>query len=350
MYYAILIGQGISGSVLASHLIHEGKKILVIDNGFKSASSMAAAGLWNPMVFRKIGKSYMADSLVPYLFQFYRKEEKKLMSTFFHPLPIHRVLADENQKNQWDLVKRGEEFPHFTSKSKIEIPSVVNAKYGLGEVKMSGWLDTGKYLTSMRDFLRKSELLLEEEFDYAQLSLTDNSVRYKSFVAEKVIFCQGYKANECSFFNWLPISKTKGQTLTVKTAGLKLDTVLNYGNFILPLQEENTFRIGATFEWHQESDSTTDKAKMELLLNTQKVLTGAIEFEVLNQRAGFRPTVKDRRPIVGPHPVHKNVYVFNGMGAKGVMLAPWFANNFTQHLLNGKPIWERVNVSRFYPE
>jgi glycine/D-amino acid oxidase-like deaminating enzyme len=349
MYNFIIVGQGIAGSVLAAHLLQLNQKILVIDNGHKSASTLAAAGLWNPIVFRKIGKSYMADNLVPYLYTFYQKQEENLKASFFHPITIARVFADENQKNAWLQLTQEKEFEHFVGEfvDKLSSPENIIAKNGIGKVKQSGWLNTDVFLNEFKEHLKKQDAYLQDDFSPESLKIEENGIIYKQYKAEKIIFCEGYKVRENPWFNWVPIAQTKGQTLTVK-ANLNLKEVLNYGNFILPLNTKNQFRIGATFEWDKTEANLTEEAKSKLLEGTKKVLDNP-HFEVINQRAGFRPTVKDRRPVIGVHPKYKNMLIFNGMGAKGVMLAPWFALNFCNFLFKGEPIWDTANVERFYP-
>jgi len=39
--------------------------------------------------------------------------------------------------------------------------------------------------------------------------------------------------------------------------------------------------------------------------------------------------------------------VFNGLGTKGVMLAPYFADKMTNFILKGTALPEEVNISRF---
>ncbi|MCW3075505.1 MAG: dependent oxidoreductase [Bacteroidetes bacterium] len=72
------------------------------------------------------------------------------------------------------------------------------------------------------------------------------------------------------------------------------------------------------------------------------------EYQILKHEAGVRPSSKDRRPIVGPHPLHSNMHVFNGLGTKGVMLAPYFANNFVLFYLQKQPLNPEINIKRFY--
>ena len=49
--------------------------------------------------------------------------------------------------------------------------------------------------------------------------------------------------------------------------------------------------------------------------------------------AGVRPTVKDRRPLVGTHSGLNSIHILNGLGTRGVMLGPYLANQLFQQIL-----------------
>jgi len=68
---------------------------------------------------------------------------------------------------------------------------------------------------------------------------------------------------------------------------------------------------------------------------------------VVMHKAGIRPTVKDRRPFLGAHPDHNNLYVFNGLGTKGVSLAPYFAKHLVDHMVDGVELMKEVSIGRF---
>ncbi|HNC64044.1 MAG TPA: FAD-dependent oxidoreductase, partial [Chitinophagales bacterium] len=71
------------------------------------------------------------------------------------------------------------------------------------------------------------------------------------------------------------------------------------------------------------------------------------KYEVIDEKAGIRPTIKDRRPVLGAHPEHKNMYVYNGMGTKGISLAPYFSNELILHITENKEIDKEIGIQRF---
>ncbi len=71
----IIVGQGIAGSVLSVSLMKEGYTVCVINNSDLSSCSSVAAGIWNPVVFKRLTKSWLADEVVPELNSFYSYAE-----------------------------------------------------------------------------------------------------------------------------------------------------------------------------------------------------------------------------------------------------------------------------------
>ena len=63
--------------------------------------------------------------------------------------------------------------------------------------------------------------------------------------------------------------------------------------------------------------------------------------------AGVRPTVSDRRPLLGTHPSQKNAHIFNGLGTKGVMIAPYYSAHLINHLIDGVELEKEVDIGRF---
>lgn len=347
-YNYIIVGQGIAGTVLAQTFLKHGKTVLIIDRTDLSNASKIAAGLYNPVVFKRLVKSWMVDELIPAMDEFYTEAEKLLTIKCYHKKQIVKLFAEENEKTFW-LQKANEEVGKYLSKTidnEFLADSIYNT-YGASEVIHAGNLDTALFLDAFRNYFKNKNCLLEEKFEYNQLIVSENSIEYKNTSADKIIFCEGYKASDNPYFSYLPFKLTKGEILTIKIPDGKVafEKVINKGVFILPLGD-NMYKVGATYEWTDLSEQITEKGKMELVDKLKKVLK--VPFEIMEHKAGVRPTVNDRRPLIGLHPKHKSLCVFNGMGTKGVMLAPYFAKQFFDFLENGTALNEEVNVSRFY--
>jgi glycine/D-amino acid oxidase-like deaminating enzyme len=64
----------------------------------------------------------------------------------------------------------------------------------------------------------------------------------------------------------------------------------------------------------------TEDGKQELIDRIKEIIT--CDFEIKHHFAGVRPTVKDRRPLVGTYKDNSSIHLLNGLGL-GVMLGPW---------------------------
>lgn len=347
-YNYIIVGQGIAGTVLAYTLQEEGKTVLIIDEGLENSTSTIAAGLYNPVVFKRLVKSWMADELIPFMDTFYTNKEQLLNELFYHKKQIVKLFADDKEKHFW-LKKTDEEVGSYLSKDidNYFLTELIESPFGAAAVSSAGNLDTRIFLNASRAYFQKNQCLLQEKFDPGDLSISEKGVSYRNIDADKLIFCDGHRAVNNSYFNWLPFKLTKGELLTIKLSPETVipdNKVINKGVFILPLGN-SLYKVGATYEWEDLTVQPTEKGKAELIGKLQKVLR--VPFEVIDHQAGIRPTVSDRRPLIGLHPEHDVLGVFNGMGTKGVMLAPYFAKQFCLFLHQGKPLPDEVNSNRF---
>ncbi len=343
----IIVGQGLAGTILAQTLLNQNKSILIIDDVSLSQASRIAAGLYNPVVFKRLVKSWMADELLPFMDGFYADAELLLNTKFYFKKRIVKPFAEEQERILWDK-KVNEDVGKYLSKTIHDdfLNDIIYNPLGVSEILFGGNLNTAVYLDSFRNYFKQNNFLLEEKFDYNQLIISDNKVVYKNIEADKIIFCEGYKTIDNPYFSWLPFKLTKGEIITIKIndAIINEEFVLNKGVFILPLGN-NTYKVGATYEWNDLTEQTTEKGKIDLIDKLNKVLK--VKFEIINHEVGIRPTVIDRRPLIGLHPQHNSLAVFNGMGTKGVMLAPYFAKHFVDFMAGEIALNNEVDIARF---
>ena len=138
--------------------------------------------------------------------------------------------------------------------------------------------------------------------------------------------------------------EVKGELITIHAPKLKLDCIIKSSVFILPIGDDH-YKIGATFNWNDKTSKPSSKAKQELLEKLDKILN--VDYVVVDHVAGIRPTVKDRRPLVGVHQKHKQLAILNGLGTRGVLLAPSMAKELYSHLEHQKVLSPEIDISRF---
>jgi glycine oxidase len=109
--------------------------------------------------------------------------------------------------------------------------------------------------------------------------------------------------------------------------------------------EENIFRVGSTYEYDETDVNITEEARTRIVENLDSLID--VPYEIVDQVAGIRPTTGDRRPVIGEHKEHKELYIFNGLGAKGYLLAPLLSQELMNHILNDDPLHPELALQRF---
>jgi glycine oxidase len=335
----LIVGQGIAGTTLAHKLYENGNTVHLIDNNHQSSSSLIAGGVTHPMSFKRIILSWKADSLIPTAKSYYDAFEATFKTKVFHELDMTRVFNSMEEQNNWQ--GRMADFPMKDIIGDKELG--LDFPFGSGKVNMAGRLDVALYLSRSNEFFKEEKIISEEQFDYNQLNYSETGVEYNGIVAENIIFCEGFKISQNPYFNYIPLRPTKGEVLIIKTKDLP-DCILSQGCFVMPIGNDK-YVLGATYDRDNINQETTKLGKEQLIEKLKNI--GDFDFEIIEHRAGVRPTTHDRRPILGTHPKYSNMHIFNGLGSKGVMLAPHFAGELIEHIIKGVQLNEEVRVSRY---
>ena len=340
----IIVGGGLAGISVAIQLIRAQAKVVLFDKN-ENHSSVVAAGIINPIVFRRMTKSWRVDEFLPYLKTFYAKLEEETQSNFFHELPMRRLFSSIQEREFWlqkQLKESFQPFLNFVTEDDMNY-SVSKNEFGSGRVRDAHFVDVKTFISKGKEWISQRAKFVHEAFEYSELTTTT----YKNTVFDEIIFCEGFENNNNPWFKSLPLDQTKGQTLTVRSTELPTGVSLNRKCFVLPL-EKNLFKIGSTYEWHNPTTHITEEAKIEILDHLSFITDEKVE--VISQEAGVRPTTRDRRPLIGTHPKHKNFHIFNGLGAKGYMICPMLSHEFVSYLAQEASLDKEVDVKRYFPK
>lgn len=337
----LVVGAGLAGLCVSIQLLRKGSKVTLLDAGYNHSSSVAA-GMINPLVFRRTTKSWRVDEFLPYLTHFYRELEQLTHSSFFHPVEIRRLFAHTQEQETWIQRQDADDYEAYMHPFNEEDAqySIVSNEYGSGRVKDASFIQVGAFLSAAKTWVAARAEVRDEVLNYSDLK----DAFYKGVDYAGIVFCEGYQGKTNPWFSYLPMDQTKGETLLVRSHTLPEDESLNRKCFVLPVGHK-IFKIGATYGWHDPSLHTTEAARTELLEKLASLTEEPVE--VVDQIAGVRPTSIDRRPFIGTHPEHNKYHVFNALGAKGYMLAPLLSEEFVDFLLEGKKLDREVDIARF---
>lgn len=340
----LIIGSGLAGISFAEVALRDDKSIFVLDNNSQNSSKIAG-GLYNPVILKRFSEVWNAQEQLIVMNDFYSLLEEKLKCKVDFKKPILRKFFSVEEQNNWFAASDKVGLAPFLSTELISKKYVgIDSPYGYGEVLQTGYVDTALLLNKYKEYLIQNNLFLEEAFDYNALKSESDGIRYKDIQAKHIIFAEGFGMHANPYFKNLPLDGTKGELFTIKAPQLDLDVIVNTSVFILPLGND-LFKVGATYNWKDKTDLPTEEGKTELIERIKEIIT--CDFEIVEHFAGVRPTVKDRRPLVGTHKDHNSIHILNGLGTRGVMLGPSMAKALFDHIENQTPLNPVIDVKRF---
>lgn len=347
MWDYLLIGQGLAGTLLAYFLRADGHKVAVLDDAQAGGATRVAAGLITPVTGRHFVKSWRIDELLPFARSTYRALESELEVPLYHERTIIRALHSIEEENNWlgRCADPGYRAYIFDEVDLGAYGDWIVSPHGFGAVKGGAQVEVGTFIEKYREVLESEGCLFSESLDYAKLILTDDGLRYGDIQARKLVFCEGRWTRENPFFQSLPLIGDKGEILIVRfPAGIQFDAILKHRVFVVPLVD-GSYWIGSNYDSRFKSDAPTEQGRGWLEENLRRTLT--CPFEVLAHRAAIRPTVRDRRPLLGRHPQFPQMAIFNGLGAKGASLGPFWARHFADYLQEKITLDPMVDNGRF---
>lgn len=340
----IIVGSGLAGISFAEILLQNNKSFVAFDN-YSQNSTKIAGGLYNPVILKRFSQVWKANEQLAIAESFYKRIEAKLNVQVDFKLPIYRKFFSVEEQNNWFAASDKPNLAPFLSTKIIHKKySSIDSPYGYGEVRHTGYVDTEMLLLRYHAYLNDLKLLKQEAFVYNELSVLEDHIEYKGLKAGKIVFSEGFGMHSNPFFQYLPLDGTKGELFIIKAPDLDLDAIVNTSVFILPLGN-NLFKVGATYNWDDKTDVPTVEGRQELIDRIKEILT--CDFEIIEHLAGVRPTVKDRKPLLGTHHEHKNLHILNGLGTRGVMLGPAMALDLYNYIENKIPLDKSIDIKRY---
>lgn len=337
----LIIGQGIAGTLLSYTLIEAGASVLVMDEYKANSASRVAAGVINPVSGRRFTISWEYDTIYPAAVTTYRHMEELLGIPVFKERDIWNVLPSEQLKHAFMERTTGLAYMHVPETDPYE--QWLQQPFGAAVIK-GGTVLLHNLLPAWRAYLQQHNALREEKIDLDAIEISD-TIKYKDINARRIIFCEGAQIVNNPWFKQIPFLLNKGEVLKVRIPGFQTNDIVKRSITLVP-QSPEVYWVGSTFAWDYPDESPTPEKREFLEAGLQQLLK--VPYEVLSQEAGVRPSGTDRRPMMGIHPEHTTMGIFNGLGTKGTSLAPAMAAQFAAHLLTDEPLWPETDIKRFF--
>lgn len=337
----LLIGYGIANVCFAKHCLQSNKSFIIYDDQ-KITASNVAAGVVNPVVLKRFNPVWNAAEQMTYLKKTFKEFGEILNNQYFYSLPLYRIFANTQEFETWQ--KKRLENPvleKYLKEQPLENQyENIIAMYGFGEMRETGYVDITKLLA---DFKQKySEHFINDKFEYEKLNPFKKE--YQNIEYGKIVFAEGAKVKKNPFFQEIPIVPNKGQVLKIRIEEPLPAAIIKSKCFLMPIGNHEYY-VGATYNREFENDEATLQDREKLQQALESFYKGS--YQIIDEKVGVRPTVTDRRPIIGEHKQYKNMYILNGLGTRGTFNGPMMAKHLFHYIEDNQPLPKEVDVKRF---
>lgn len=323
-----IVGNGLAAHVLAQTLIQRGLEVEVFAADFPGAASKAAWGLLNPVHLKTRTLTYGALGFELAL-AFYSQCQERLDAHFMEPVVLRHYFRDESDNTRWiqawqeglhQHIHCGDTYVDVLRAASISIPHFLSA--------------------SQQDLERRG---------YWRNAVGQEAELMNVPVSNWVIWAQGVWACSSSLFGWVPLRPSAGVQVEWNQPSSEFQPLVVHRGFFLGQDPANpsVHRLGSTYSWSQ---TPADHAQAEQeLIQALPSYPEAQPPTALKFSLGYRPASGDRKPIVGHHPEFRNHLFFNGLGSKGLLLAPQLADLMADICVHSpREIPPEINIARFY--
>ncbi|WP_282085127.1 NAD(P)/FAD-dependent oxidoreductase [Aquimarina algiphila] len=340
----IVVGFGLSGLSFVEQLDLAGKSYKVYEN-YSQKSSRVAGGLYNPVILKRFTLAWQGDKHMEEAVPFYKHIETKLQQSFVSQLPVLRRFNAVEEQNAWFEASDKPFLNEFLSSELIRnTNSALEIPYQFGKVKHTGRINIEVMLSSYIEYLKTNNNFENSSFEHDKVILKEDHVEYDGIKAKNIVFAEGFGVKNNPFFNYLPLYGNKGEYIVIKSKALKLQDAVKSSIFIIPLGED-VYKVGATYNNKDKSPEITSVAREELQKKLERFM--CVEYEVIDQVAGIRPTVRDRKPLIGTHPKYQNMHILNGLGSRGILIGPTVAKELYASIEKRIPLDQEIDIKRF---
>lgn len=328
----IIVGQGIAGTTLQWSLRDLGIRSVMVDRCESSTSSRIAAGLVTPITGQRFVTSWRLETLWPFAKQFYRRVESESGVPLLTSRRILRLIKDDREQAFFD--KRQADWLNNQAGDQVDLNPCLdadsfNVSHSAFEILDAAQLDVPRYLDVSRRIFEDAGEFIAADIDMeTDVAIHTNVVEISRLKIRSnvIVSCQGFDARTNNRFR-IPFDAAKGEILTLKVPSLDETRIVNRGVWLARLGD-GVFRAGATYDRDRLDHQPTQAGRDEIEARLGEFLR--VPFEVIDHQAAVRPAVVGRHPVLGFPSQEPRLAVFNGLGSKGTLQAPYFAHQLAE--------------------
>ena len=347
-----IIGAGIAGCLLARNLAERGIEVTLLDAGSEPGSG--ASGNLQGATYVKLGVDYNDQTeLALTALTFTKRYYSRYRGQHWHPTGLLQLAWNEQEQDRQRRFLDRNHYPTevlypVDQQQACELTGVATGSGGLW-FPGSGWLEPARLCAELSEH---PKIRKDFEVTVAQLERAPHGWRVEAsngstMTASQVVICAGHLTPRlipmAGEFKLKPI---RGQVTHVDTADITGPNAVICGPRYLNPAHRGQALVGATFDLRDTNPQPTVDGHQENLAALQEFLPGLVEnpskqAKSLGGRVSFRCATHDYQPVadelcdsLGQR--CENLYLFTGLGSKGLTYAPLLAEYLADRL-TGQP-------------
>jgi glycine/D-amino acid oxidase-like deaminating enzyme len=162
---ALILGGGLAGTTLSIELINRGLHVTVISNDEMPSASRVAAGVYNPMVFKRLTLTPLAMTATLEATKFYKEFEVKYQHSVLSQIPMVRVFQSAGESNDFAGLTNNEKYKNHLALFDDKIPNTIHAPFGCGKIISAGRLNVLNYLEACKKIIEKQGVWKNQFFN-----------------------------------------------------------------------------------------------------------------------------------------------------------------------------------------
>ncbi len=365
IYDTVIIGAGINGCSCAYFLKQAGQRVLLMDQEGIAAGGSGAAGAFISPKFTKGG--YLKELLErSYLFSldFYKTNFPEHIQSS----KLLQIANSEENEMRLNAFKESTSLCFNEDKSAVDEILTPYAKKAASLVLEEGGV---VYAQAMCEALAEGVDFCKEKVE--QICYSDGVWSVGAVKARRIILATG-SYDLVLKMPYLTLRRVWGHRIDVHSS-TKVAHSIHHHLSISPSSEAGVLAIGATHDLHYdpfgEVSYDVEAGRKELLEKALKSVT-LENVEILNDYMGLRSGSNDYLPIVGEvvdakrtmdegfdvsklkrmkdedFGYYRELYMINGSGGYGFVLAPYLAKQLTDHIVKHNALDRQLTPTRFF--
>lgn len=332
--HVLIAGNGLAAHVLALFFKKAGIKVKVAGSFLAGAASPVAYGMINPVHLRTAELAWKAADLVPYALEFYQNlQAENPDNPWFFPAGVTHFCANEEEANLFRMQSESGSLFGWIEWAQDDLSF---------RIPSAAYIDTPGLLSALRLSIGASHFQ-ELTWSYEDFLPETSGWSFHGENYSHVIFAEGFRVLENPYFGAVPFKPNKGQGIHVKGPEVNSPDCWHKTYFYMGLPGK-PWKIGSTYQARFQ-DLDAEAKETELLLHAAKA--HGFDTESYFSWTGIRPASGDRRPVIGAHPFISGLYLFNGLGSRGLSTVPAMAEQITRLIAGNHAVWPEVDIIRF---